>query len=241
MRKIFIFKTITSTNDLLIKWSEDHAIKSGTIIWALEQTKGRGQHGKTWKNDAEKNLAFSILIKHNSLHISNQFLFNKAVSLALVTTLHEYSDKFKIKWPNDIYINKKKIAGILIENTIKGMYIKSSVIGIGVNVNQNYFPNSLPHAGSLKSVLKIDLDIKKLMLKIANNIDYFIQKLNSGSNIEKQYLKHLYRKDVISVFERNNTLFNGIIKDVDKNGMLKIEIEDEKMMLYKNGDIKLKL
>ena len=163
LRKIFKYDAVNSTNDLLLKWAENKSISSGSVIWALKQLKGKGQHGSVWESNIDESLTFSVLIRHDQLTVLEQFIFNKAISVAILTSLQVLSPKFSIKWPNDIYVNGKKIAGILIENSIKGKYLDYSIVGIGVNVNQRRFPEHLLNASSILNETGIYIDLQTLL------------------------------------------------------------------------------
>lgn len=241
MRNIFKFDAVNSTNDLLLKWAENKSTPNGSIIWALNQYKGKGQHGNTWESKAGKNLMFSMLIRHNGMSIMEQFIFNKAISVALLKSLHVISPEFKIKWPNDIYLNGKKIAGVLIENSIKGKYIDYSVVGIGVNVSQKKFPENLENASSIITETGIVIELENLLYQIVDHIEYFVSYIQRKQcrKILKIYLKNLFRKDTISVFKKDNKKFNGIIRGVDEFGRIKIELENEEIVLFNNGEIKM--
>ncbi len=241
MRNIFKFDAVNSTNDLLLKWAENISTPNGSIIWALSQYKGKGQHGNRWESNAGENLTFSMLIRHDSMSVMEQFIFNKAISVALLKSLHVISPNFKIKWPNDIYLNGKKIAGVLIENSIKGKYIDYSVIGIGINVNQRKFPKSLENAGSIITETGVEVDLENLLYQIVNHIEYFVNYIHRKQcrKILKIYLNNLFRKDTISVFKKGDEKFNGIIRGVDKFGRIKIELESEEVVLFNNGEIKM--
>jgi len=243
VRKIFKYDAVNSTNDLLLKWAESKTIGSGSIIWALNQYMGRGQHGRVWESKPGDNLTFSMLIRHENLKAMDQFIFNKAISVALLKSLQIVSPKIKIKWPNDIYLNGKKIAGILIENSVKGKYLDYSVVGIGVNVNQRKFPASLTNASSLINESELNLDLQSLLNQIADHIEFFINFLykNKHKDILDVYLKHLYRKDVVSVFKKNGKTFNGIIRGVDDFGRIRIELDNDKIVCFGNGEISFML
>ena len=132
----------------LIKNTE---VAEGTVVLAKEQTSGRGQVNNTWESSYGDNLLMSIVLYPEFLHAGNQFLLSKFVSLAIVDFLSYYLENVTIKWPNDIYVGNKKIAGVLIENSLRGAFISSSVVGIGLNVNQTEFSSSIPNPTSLKN------------------------------------------------------------------------------------------
>ena len=239
MRNIFKFDAVNSTNDILLKWAENKSTPNSCVIWALSQQKGRGQHGRVWESNSAENLTFSMLIRHDGMTVMEQFIFNKAISVALLKSLHVFSPNFKIKWPNDIYLNGKKIAGVLIENSIKGKYIDYSVVGIGINVNQRKFAKDLKNAGSLITEIGEEVELENLLYQIVDHIEFFVNYLHNKhcKKILNTYLDNLYRKDTISVFKKGDKKFNGIIRGVDKFGRIKIELEDEEVVLFTNGEI----
>lgn len=182
-----------------------------------------------------------MLIRHEGMSVMEQFIFNKAISVAILKSLHVLSPNFKIKWPNDIYLNGKKIAGILIENSIKGKYIDYSVIGIGVNVNQRKFSKELENASSLINETGIEVELENLLYQIVDHIEFFVNYIHRKKcrKILKIYLANLYRKDTISVFKKDGKKFNGIIRGIDEFGRIKIELENEEVVLFNNGEIKM--
>ena len=139
-----------STNDYLKELLTSEDPPNGTVVWTQWQRKGRGQMGRNWISEAGKNLTFSILNKFNNFPVGEQFLLNMVTSLAITGVLkrHDVPD-LKIKWPNDILSGKHKICGILVEAIIKGTDLKAAIIGIGLNVNQEHFEESL-RATSIK-------------------------------------------------------------------------------------------
>ena len=241
MRKIFKFDSVNSTNDLLSLWADDPLISTGSIIWALNQYNGRGQHGNIWECEPNTNLTFSVLIRHEKLHAMDQFSLNKSISLSLIKSLYPLSNNLSIKWPNDIFIYDKKIAGILIENSIKGNYIDYSIVGIGINVNQTIFPDNLKNASSIINETGQRTDLDELLNSIAKNIEEGINNFhNEGDNrILETYLSNLYKKDEISVFRKDHKNFNGIIRGVDKYGKILIELENDDIVSFSNGEIKM--
>ena len=130
-------------------------------VWAAEfQTAGRGQRGNTWKAAQAQNLTFSILLKPDFILAKDQFIVSVTVTLGLEQYLKTKGVQSKIKWPNDIYVQDRKICGILIEHGISGEYLSSSVCGIGLNINQREFPEDLPNPTSL--ILEVEKDEKNV-------------------------------------------------------------------------------
>ena len=142
-----------STNNYLKKLMLETVLDDFSVVVTNHQTKGRGQMGSEWSSEKDKNLTFSVLKSKTSLLLHQQFMLSILVSLSIVKTLEGYNiPKLAIKWPNDILSDHHKIAGILIENSIKNQQIEFSVIGIGLNVNQEIF-EGLPKVCSLKHIL----------------------------------------------------------------------------------------
>jgi len=241
VRNIFKFDAVNSTNDLLLQWAENNYAVNGSVIWALHQHKGKGQHGRIWESNTGENLTFSILIRHRKMSIMKQFIFNKAISVALLKSLHVISPDFKVKWPNDIYINNKKIGGVLIENSIKGKYIDYSVVGIGINVLQREFPANLENASSIINETGVEVELENLLYQIINHIEFFVSYIHRNQCIKilRIYLKNLFRKDEISVFKKGDETFNGIIRGVNDHGRIKIELDNNEIVLFSNGEIKM--
>ncbi|MDE6431375.1 MAG: biotin--[acetyl-CoA-carboxylase] ligase, partial [Duncaniella sp.] len=120
-------------------------------VSARRQTAGRGQRGNSWESAPGKNITMSILLRPEGLHPSRQFVISRAVSLAITGVLRRYmpASAVRVKWPNDIYVDDRKICGILIENVISSASIRQSVVGIGINVNQRRFLSDAPNPVSM--------------------------------------------------------------------------------------------
>jgi BirA family transcriptional regulator, biotin operon repressor / biotin---[acetyl-CoA-carboxylase] ligase len=210
----------------------------GTVILADEQYAGRGQTGNVWLSEPNLNLTFSVIYQTAFLRATEQFYLNMAVSLGIwsvvnaqlmLLTVDNQPSTVKIKWPNDIFVNDRKIAGILIENTISGMNLKNSVIGIGLNVNQVNFPEGIK-ATSLKNEIYSVADRNELLNLLLSLIEgYFLQlKERKFEYIKNEYVKKLYRKEESSNYRtKDGENFTGKIIDVDESGKLKISMENE--------------
>ncbi len=144
---IMWFKSLDSTNEEARRHISD--IDNLSVLSALEQTAGRGQRGNTWTSNAGENLMFSIVLKSPVLKAEDHFALNEIAALSVADFLSTYGIKAEIKWPNDIYVGEKKICGILIENSFRGKTISSSIIGIGLNINQRNFNVNLPNPTSM--------------------------------------------------------------------------------------------
>ena len=194
-----------------------------TVVVARQQSKGKGQMGAKWESEPGKNLTFSVLKKNLDLPISDSFLLNICVSIAIHSSLKAlYIPDLHIKWPNDILSGTSKICGVLIENILSGDKINTSVIGIGLNVNQLDF-RSLQNVSSLKLLLGRTFNLEEILLQILKNLELVFHNWEvSGANTLRQsYESLLFRKDKPSTFEdKNQQLFMGFIRGVSKTGKL---------------------
>lgn len=230
--RIIKLNAIESTNTFLKDLSVNSAQEDFTIVVTEQQTSGRGQMNTKWVSETGKNLMFSVLINFNDFSISNQTFLNFAVAMAVFEALNEFKlPKLSVKWPNDILSEKKKICGVLIENNLKGMNISSSIIGIGINVNQNSFPENVPNASSLRLILNEELDRDIVFTKVIDRLKINIDLLRSKEFelLEDKYIRVLYKKNIPSMFkDAENVLFMGKILGVNTtNGKLQVELSDE--------------
>lgn len=168
--KTIILDSTPSTSSHLAEIAAD--APHGTVVMAREQTAGRGQRGNSWEAEPGKNITLSLLVRPTGLHPSRQFIISQAVSLAIVEMLeHFVANPVTIKWPNDIYVDDRKICGILIENTITGTTIDRCIVGIGFNVNQAEFHSDAPNPVSLHQLApKITYDIEALAQAMVSDI-----------------------------------------------------------------------
>ncbi len=219
--------SVDSTNSFARQLLSESRPLDGTVILAKEQIAGRGQMGNTWAAEPGKNITVSIVLYPDQLDADKQFFLNMAVALA-VKDFCEFVllDEVKIKWPNDIYYHDKKLGGILIENSISGSKITSSIIGIGLNVNQEEFDPSLPNPTSLIQIKKPadspDYDVVKLVEELCGYLEkYYLQLRQQHFNfLDKGYTVALYRYQQTHEFKRGDSVFKGEINGVGKDGKL---------------------
>lgn len=234
--KIIKLDTINSTNSFLKALSVDSDVDNFTVVITKKQTSGRGQMLTSWFSDEGKNLTFSVFVKTKDLLVSDQKFLNYAVSISAYNTLRYYKmPDVAIKWPNDILSEQDKIAGILIENALKINKINSSIIGIGLNVNQLVFPNNIPNPSSmqLKTGKEFNLDdvLNVFLENLKEHMDYLNEK--NFDLLEKLYLNALYKKDVPCMFKtKDDELFMGKIVGIANNGKLQIELTNESVQEY---------
>lgn len=212
--------TNTELNQLLKKQEK---VFEGTVVITDSQTAGRGQVGNSWEAELGKNLTFSVLFYPSFLSSKDQFFLPIFTSLAIVEALKEYGC-FSIKWPNDIYIENKKLGGILIENNLHGQVIEHSIVGIGLNINQEFFKEK--KAVSLKMILQNDLSLEIVLKNILESLEQYYLVLKSGNQdfLKKRYLSYLYKYEQLHFFKIKEEIVEGIIKGIDENGKLIVQI-----------------
>lgn len=196
----------------------------GTVVLAANQTDGKGQIGNTWISEPGKNLTFSIVLFPHFLQAQEQFLLSQICSLALVDAIEAATGlSIKIKWPNDLFCNNRKIAGILIENQLQGHNIQQAILGIGLNVNQLSFDN-LPQASSLQLELGHEIALEAILNAICQRLDRYYLKLKSGKTdeVRKSYIEKLLGIHELREFDVNGVRMKGSVTGVSKEGLLEV-------------------
>jgi len=220
-----ILKQVGSTNSYALELKSTAVFKEGLVVTADFQTGGKGQRGKEWESNRGENLLLSAVIESN-ISIDNQFDLNILSSLAVMDCLKSYDIDSQIKWPNDILVNKCKIAGILIQNLISKNRITHTVIGIGLNINQIEFTKFYPSATSIQKELGATINISDVKDTVLNALQLRLENYRLNSDLKEEYLSNLFQKDKVATFESNNQKFMGIIRRVTKSGLLQIETEN---------------
>jgi BirA family biotin operon repressor/biotin-[acetyl-CoA-carboxylase] ligase len=216
---------IGSTNLHAAKLLLESSQPEGTVVWAHDQFEGRGQRGNEWKTNAFQNLTFSIILYPRFLEVGRQFALSQVVSLAV----HDYLSTLvptavSVKWPNDILVENRKVAGILLENTLKGQFLESLVIGVGLNVNQSSF-DDLPNASSLRMETGVTYQLGDLLHGLCKSIEVRYLQLRGGGTkaIEEDYHKHLFLKGQWHDFRYQGNRVNARVLEVQPSGKLLLE------------------
>ena len=234
MNSLIYFNNCASTQDELIDFLNQHYLSEDFLaVYTFNQTKGRGQYGNSWENLPEENLAYSFALKTKNINVSDTcFNFYTAILVRdFIANLTK--TEVKIKWPNDLILKNKKICGMLFEKN-KNYF----VVGIGINILQENFKN-LPKAGSVLSQTGLSFELKTFAESLHQYIfEHLVQK-EIPNNILELYHLHLYRKNEVSVFEKNKVRQNGIIKNVDENGYIWIDLENEGLQKFFHKEIEL--
>lgn len=233
---------IGSTNTYLKEILTQSNLDNFTVVATENQFQGKGQRGSVWIGEVGSSLTFSVLVK--DLLVSPEYVFdlNILVALSVYSSFKKlYNLPFNIKWPNDILSYNKKVGGILIENIIKASGETLSVVGIGINANQQNF-EQLPQATSLSKLCGVKIDKDELMHSILESLMEYCQKykVQGSSFIWEEYHQNLYRINTPSVFELpDGSRFMGIILSVTKNGLLEVKKDDDSVELFEIKQVKL--
>lgn len=240
-QRIIELDEIDSTNSYAARLLHDEVPEEGTVIIANYQNAGKGQRGSRWESDFHKNLLASYILYPTFLDLKDHFLLNQAIALALHDFLQNLTTaKIAVKWPNDIMVQDSKIGGVLIENAVRNARIVHSIIGIGLNVNQEKFSNFQPPAISLLMLEHKTFDIPEVLKHLNVSLDKWYTQLQLGnhSRIRSEYLKVLYRNQQAAFYERNGERFEGVITGVKDDGRLEISAVDGKVFLFNNKEVK---
>ncbi len=236
-RQIFKIDQVDSTNSYATTLPS--GIPEGSIVWALDQTQGRGQGTNRWESGPGKNLTFSIILHPTWLLPEDQFYLSKVISLAIYDFISLFTDNVSIKWPNDIYVGNGKIGGILIENSIEGQSIVQSIAGIGININQRSFSTYAPNPLSLNQLTGNEFDLGEMLNILTDLIAsrYLQLKKKEYTTINENYHHTLYRLYQMANYIANGEEFKGMIVDVESNGTLVICEKNKKIRKFLHKEV----
>ena len=199
---------------------------------------GRGQQGNSWESEPGSNLLFSILTRPGFIGASEQFCISQAISLAVTDAIiglyPEIGNELSIKWPNDIYWNNMKVAGILIENSLQGHFIADSIIGVGLNVNQLVFHSDAPNPISLRRISGREGNCSRILETIVGRFTDYLGQLkdNRIEDIHCQYMKRLFRSDGYYPYRDSEGSFTAAISSVRPNGILVLTDSEGRLRKY---------
>ena len=240
MKKIKWHKSesIGSTNTYLRELNGGDPAFDYEVAVATFQTAGRGQKGNTWESEAGKNLLFSVLAHPSDIKVQEQFYISEAIALAVSDSVMaaigpEYAAGVSVKWSNDIYWNDFKMAGILIENTLQGSSILDTVVGVGLDVNQEVFVSDAPNPISLKNITGKDYDIDALLTDIIDRfIGYMECPVPKRAEVDKLYRDRLYRREGYHRFRDENGIFTARIEGIRPDGCLMLQTDGDEHRVY---------
>ena len=227
-----------STNNYAMMLAEAGKAVHGMTITAKSQTSGKGQRGNAWNDEPGSNLLMSIILMPGR-PLSSQFVFNCSVALAVINTISQFnlSANLAIKWPNDIIVNDKKAGGILIENVLRGSSWNYAIVGLGLNINQSRFPDSLPHATSLYLEAGRTFQISDIRDKVIQNLLNETNALHSEQVILSNYNMLLYRRELTQIFYDADNSIEATILHVNTDGTLSVLLQDGLVRNLRHGEL----
>jgi len=246
--QIIQIERVDSTNSYAARLTASQEIEEGTVIRALEQYEGRGQHEHTWHSEPGMNLTCTICLNPTFLPPDQQFRLNKAIALGIsdfiagslgVPIGGNIPFAITIKWPNDIYAGNLKIAGILIENKIQGGCFASSLVGIGININQKTFPPEVPNPVSFRIILGTNRDINESLSGLCQSLNMrYVQLKNlEDTTIDQEFNRRLLGFNSWRNFQVHDNILEGKVAGVDEFGRLLIEDKMKNLHPFSHPEI----
>lgn len=231
--KLIELNETDSTNTFLTHYQACPSVDV-VLVTAEYQTAGRGQTGNTWESAPGCNLLFSILVRPSALPASQLFSLSEAIALSLQAAVSESlstdgiqmdaDQQVTVKWPNDIYIGDRKVAGILIETELQGNCVKKAVIGVGLNVNQPHFESNAPNPVSLSQLSGHTYERSFILASIMGHFRHWYTQIQQGNlaPLHAAYRRALYRggADSFWPYEDVNGVFMASVADVEPDGHL---------------------
>ncbi len=220
-------KNTESTNLYAMNILKSNTLAEGSIILTHSQTEGKGQGVNRWESEPGKNLTATIILYPGFLKPEDQFMLTRVVSLSVCSVLDKYElpSRAMIKWPNDVFINQRKIAGILINNEITGTNISTSIAGVGLNINQKSFSEKAPGATSMKILTSKEYDLEKILSEWHESMKFWYKKLMDSefTALEEKYLERLYLLNQPAEYIIKGEKMEATILGLAEYGMLLLE------------------
>lgn len=239
-KKIIYLDTVDSTNLYAQELLKSKKLDGPSLIMSYEQSKGRGQRSASWSSNPYENLLFSMVLMPKNLGLEKIFYLSKITALAVADFMDKMTvDHAEIKWPNDIYVNGKKIAGILIENNLSANRLKSTVIGVGININQCEFEKAM-NATSLQLQSGEQYDLKLMLHEFLNSFSKYYQRLEQldFKQIDAEYFHRLYLFNKVSNYHDSEGVFKGQIIGVAEDGKLQMKKQTGEKLSYDIKEVK---
>ena len=243
--RIIRLDSVGSTNAYAAEMANKGNVPEGSIVIANTQTNGRGHDTNSWESEPGKNLTLSMVLYPRFLVAGKQFILTKVVALGVRETVSQLlpNETVSIKWPNDIYIADRKVAGILIQNSIMGSGIDNMIVGIGMNVNQLKFHGNAPNPVSLRMISGYNFELHDVLNLLSRNIEKYYELLRSRhfGLLDKAYLEHFYRINMFSKFRRGSGIIEARITGVSIYGQLMMETRDGDFLKFAMKEVEFVL
>lgn len=239
MENIHFISETDSTNNLMWELLRKQKLPEGFVVHTDFQTAGKGQTGNSWESENGKNLMFSILLYPNQVPFEHLFYLSQVASMGIKNVLSTITEGISVKWPNDIYWNNKKLGGILIENSLQAASVKT-VIGIGLNINQEIFRSNAPNPTSLQLITGQSFDREKLLQEICESIMDLYQN-SDPDTVRDAYAKCLYRKEGYHPYSTTHERFEAKINTVHPDGLLELETKEKEIKTFYFKEVKFEL
>ena len=227
---------LESTNDEAARRARE--LPDRSVIVAARQRGGRGQGDNRWESEPGKNITMTIILKPVGLPAREQFAISMAVSLGTRDLVARYAGGTTVKWPNDVYVGDRKIAGILIEHAVTGNAITYSLCGVGLNVNQSRFTPGIPNPVSLAGLLGRELPVREVLDELLACIDRRYCLLDDPLSSRRDYLAHLYRGQGRWEWEDAGGRFGAVVQGVNDHGQLLLEDDGGRTRVYGFKEVK---
>jgi BirA family transcriptional regulator, biotin operon repressor / biotin---[acetyl-CoA-carboxylase] ligase len=232
---------IGSTNEYAIDLMEKGPVAEGTVIVARSQIAGKGQEGNRWESEPGKNLTATVVFNPRFLSPSEQFRMNKAVSLGVLECCRGFlpGHSLALKWPNDIYTGARKLGGILIQHRVQGATLAVTIAGIGLNINQQHFPQDIPNPVSMFHLLGSETGPDQVLERLCSCLDKEYQGLKAvdPDALDRRYVRSLLGFAEWRIWETSRGTFDGMIAGVDEFGRLQIRDKEGEIRTFAHNEI----
>lgn len=226
-------ESTVSTNTWVAQ--NEETLPTPSFVYCHEQTAGRGQRGNSWESEPGKNITASLFFHPLDFEAKDQFIISEAIALAITEFLQQFGIQPKVKWPNDIYVDDKKICGILVEHSVTGRNITRTIAGFGININQTIFLSNAPNPVSLKILTGLEYDLTKLRMSLIELLEKYLKILDKSEFIHTRFHKLLWRLDgnYYNFYDRKKgENINAKIDSVAINGILSLQTKEGENRQY---------
>jgi BirA family transcriptional regulator, biotin operon repressor / biotin---[acetyl-CoA-carboxylase] ligase len=233
---------VDSTNSYCMRMA-NNGKPEGYAVASFYQEQGRGQRGNSWESEEGKNLTFSLLLRPTFIKVEEQFLLSKVIALSICNWIQLQGKIAAIKWPNDIYVGDKKVAGILIENSFSSPVLEVSVVGIGLNLNQTNFTSDIPNPTSMMLLTDIQFRPEIVLSELVASIQTRYHQLKHGRKemLSDDYLKSLYKFQHYFNYSSSEGKFKAKIIGVQPTGKLILETDKGQQLSFGFKEVSFEL